>query len=626
MMTNLRDNMKIIFFILIVFFVGWMAVTLTGLDDYLIQQNREEMRGMKDAGSVDGKPIERAQYTQAVQNQVAMASDRRAGAGISSWEVDQIAEQVWTNLVTEKVMAKVLRDHRISVSTGEVVEYIKANPLPELRQQPTLLTDGQFDFDKYHAILADPQALGLVLQLEQDAREKLKNAKLFFQISALFKLTDAQLIRAYKAQEEKARVNYVHFSSDSLVGDDEAKASAEEIKTYYEENLKLFKRPDMAGMTYLLIPVTPGPEDSVAVRDTMEMLLTRLNTGMPFDSLARLYSQGSLASSGGDLGWFARGDFSDSLMVKLAFSLRRGRVSKPVFTSAGMQIIRVDSTRRKDGKRQVKARRILRPVEAGPKRVKQIGARARILRKVMRDSTVLFSKIAADSGFAAIPTGLVAIGGRIPGIQANRELIDFLYGSPVGSLSYPINILTSGMAPAKTIMLARLDERKERGTIPLEETTGEIAGLLMAKKKKEILGKRIELLTAGCQDFDSLAAFAAEKGYELQRSPEFSRSIGLPLIGRENAFTGAAFGLPTGKISHPVEANGDYYLLEVVERKEADMEGFEKQRESLAMQLRNSMMRSCFSRFSEELYDKTEIKDFRRLPPVKTDSLAQASM
>ena len=60
MMQTFRNNMKAIFFILIFFFVGWMAVTLTGFDDYLIQQNKAEVRGMKYAGVVNGENISRS--------------------------------------------------------------------------------------------------------------------------------------------------------------------------------------------------------------------------------------------------------------------------------------------------------------------------------------------------------------------------------------------------------------------------------------------------------------------------------------------------------------------------------------------------------------------------------------
>ena len=189
MMQSFRNNMKIIFFILIFFFVGWMAFTLTGLDDYLMQQNRAEIRGLKYAGTVNGEPINRDVFERKVQYTVDLATSQRSGAGLSAWEIDQLAEQVWQEMVNEIILRKVYKDHQIKVSDAEVVEYVRSNPLPELRNHPELQTDGRFDYEKYLGLLADPRAASLVLELEKDARNKIPTFKLFIEIASLYKLT-----------------------------------------------------------------------------------------------------------------------------------------------------------------------------------------------------------------------------------------------------------------------------------------------------------------------------------------------------------------------------------------------------------------------------------------------------
>ena len=94
MMHVFRDNMKIIFFILIFFFVGWMAFTLTGLDNYLFEQNKEEIAGSKYAGYIAGDPVPRAEYQKSVERSVMIASNQRQGRGLAAWEIDQMADQV----------------------------------------------------------------------------------------------------------------------------------------------------------------------------------------------------------------------------------------------------------------------------------------------------------------------------------------------------------------------------------------------------------------------------------------------------------------------------------------------------------------------------------------------------
>ena len=312
-------------------------------------------------------------------------------------------------------------------------------------------------------------------------------------------------------------------------------------------------------------------------------------------------------------------------MADLAFSLRVGQVSKPTLTETGYQVVRLDSVRTREGKRQVKARRILRKIEPGRRRVSQIRSSARALRKLMRQSDSAFVNVAADSGFAVARTGLFAIGGQIPGIETSRELLDYVYGTKVGNISYPIEVYTQGEQFERSIMLARVEEQKEKGTIPLDESISTIRRRLMIEKKKEKAKDMIDNLLAGYGSFENLEAFAGAKGLKLESPGAFTRLTGLALVGRNNAFIGTAFGLPVGAKSGLIEVEDDYYLLEVVSRSEADSEVLEENRARLAEQIRNSRMQVLYSLFTAELIGKTEIEDLRKIPPPDTLSQAMAS-
>lgn len=620
MMQTFRSNMKIIFFILIFFFVGWMAFTLTGLDDYIVQKNKVEVKGMKYAGIINKEPIDRSVYQQRVQRTVDIATNQRAGASLSGWEIEQVADQVWADMVNEVVLRDIFKKRGIKVATSELIEYVKGNPLPELMREPQLMTDGRFDYDKYLALLSNPQASGLVVELERDARGKIPSLKLFIEIAAMYKLTDGELERAFKAIDEKAKVRYISFSTDSLVPDNEISVSDEEIANYYEKHKKIFNRPDMVDFSYILIPVIPGREDTAAVRDTMEKIIKLLDKKEVWDSLAVRYSEDPLASSGGDLGWFSKGDYADKKMVDLALSLKPGQISSPTLTESGFQIVRVDSLRQKDGKPEVKAKRMMRKIIAGTKRSSEIQSRARALRKLMRENTASFRKVAGDSGFVVTRTGLLPIGSQIPGdIETNRELVDFLFGAKAGSLSYPVMTASRVNETGKAVMLALVEERKERGDIPLAEATEIIKRQLMIEKKKSKAREKIESLMADYAKFDSLTAFARTKGLAVETSPEFTRLMGLAGMGRNNAFIGTAFGLPLGVKSDLIEVDNNFYLLELISRTTADPDRFQKTKNQLAKQIRNQWMQTLFTLFSQELVDKTSIEDLRRLPTA--DSL-----
>ena len=623
MMQTFRNNMKIIFYVLIFFFVGWMAVTLTGLDDYLTQQSQEEMRGMKYAGEVDGNQINRSTYETRVQNTVNMASSQRASGNLSAWEIDQIADQVWSEILNEIILGKAFDRRSIEVYDSEIIEYIRSNPVQELRESPQLQTDGRFDYDKYLNLLSNPAAANLVLELEREARQKIPNLKLFLEIGSLGKLTDAELERAFIATQERVSVAYIEFEPDSLVSDSEVSVSEDDIAAYYEEHMDEFQRPETADIEYILLPLIPSLEDTLATLDTLKSLSGRLEDGEPWDSLAMLYSDGELRTSGGDLGWFARDDFQDTEMVDIAFNLKPGETSDPTLTTSGYQLVRTDSVRTSDGTREVKAHRILIRVRPGRKTLRDVRSRTRNLRKLMGAEGASFSGVAADSGFVVQQTGDFAIGGQIPGLQLTREMLDFLYSAKEEQLSYPITVLPQGQQASEMVLLAKVISRKDEGQISLAETSDGIRRHLMLEAKKELARSRIEPLIEGYDNYDNLTAFAVDKGLAVDTSGMFTRASGLRGAGRNNEFIGTAFGLPVGVKSPLIETEYYYYLLEPLEREEPDMEELGQNREQLIQQLVGTRMQTVFSLFSSELMDNTEVKDYRNLTPQQDTTAGQ---
>lgn len=618
MMQNLRNNMKVIFYVIIFFFVGWMAFTLTGFDEVLIQQSRQDYRGMKYAGVVDNENIARQDYQNRVRQAVESASSQRPAGGLSSWEVDQISEQVWSEMVNDILLSDVFKRHEIRVTDAEVVEYIRSNPIPELMNEPSMQTDGRFDYDKYQSLLADPRAAMLVMDLENDARSKIPNFKLFLDIASLYKITDNELRTFYRASQETVRVEYVRFSTDSLVSDSEVEVSDQELRAYYDDNKAEFERPDIAALSLVALPVLPSAADTAAVRDTLLMLLDSLSRGVSWDSLSIRYSHGPLAAQGGDLGWFAKGDFQDDGMTELAFSLRPGQTSEPTVVESGMMIVRLDSVKVLDGVRRVRARRIVRNIDAGRDQLNAVRTRARNLRNLMRLEGSTMAGVAADSGLIVESTGPFVIGSQIPGLQAGRELMDYAYSASVGSISYPISVLYQG---SESVAVIRVDERVKKGVVPFEEAAQVIRERLALDKKKPLAEKKVREIMADYDRYESLSEFAAAKNLPLESPPEFSRLTGLASVGRNNEFVGTAFGLPVGTKSDLIATGDDHYLLQVVSRTEVDPDEFEPTRERLAQQLVGQRMQSMFSLFSNELYQKARIEDLRDVEI--SDSLMQ---
>lgn len=118
--------------------------------------------------------------------------------------------------------------------------------------------------------------------------------------------------------------------------------SAEEARAYYDGNPELFTDPERVRASHILIMVAPdAPESShVEARLNLEELRRRALRGESFEELARKYSQDPGAESGGDLGYFARGQMVQEF-EQAAFALQAGEISGVVATPYGYHLIRL---------------------------------------------------------------------------------------------------------------------------------------------------------------------------------------------------------------------------------------------------------------------------------------------
>ncbi|MGD0883288.1 MAG: peptidylprolyl isomerase [Thermodesulfovibrionales bacterium] len=119
--------------------------------------------------------------------------------------------------------------------------------------------------------------------------------------------------------------------------EDKAKVSDKEVKDYYETHKSEFAANGQVRASHIL----------VKTEDEANKIYDELKHGADFAKIAREKSldTGS-AKNGGDLGFFSRNQMVPEF-EKVAFTLKKGEMSKPVKTQYGYHIIKV--TDRKEG-------------------------------------------------------------------------------------------------------------------------------------------------------------------------------------------------------------------------------------------------------------------------------------
>lgn len=120
------------------------------------------------------------------------------------------------------------------------------------------------------------------------------------------------------------------------------KISDEEVKIYYESNKEAFGSDQEIRVRHILflVPKEASKEEIIRIKERAELVLNKARSGEEFEALARKYSEGPSASSGGDLGFFKKPD-----MVKefssAAFALKEEEISSLVLSPFGFHIIKL---------------------------------------------------------------------------------------------------------------------------------------------------------------------------------------------------------------------------------------------------------------------------------------------
>ena len=114
-----------------------------------------------------------------------------------------------------------------------------------------------------------------------------------------------------------------------------------ELQRYYEEHKQDFAQPESERLSEILISTgTDDPAKLAAAKAKADDLEARLHSGGDFAQLAKSFSDGTTAASGGDLGQYKRGQLSKALEDK-TFGLNSGQYTDPILTRQGYIILKV---------------------------------------------------------------------------------------------------------------------------------------------------------------------------------------------------------------------------------------------------------------------------------------------
>ncbi len=514
-------------------------------------------------------------------------------------------KRLLNQMVAEKLVLMAADETGFIVSDKEVQDSISNNP--------DFQTNSVFDKRKYLAILsANRMNPG---DFESSLRDDITVQKLIQFLGDMVQVTEDEIVDEYDRKNEKVKIAYLTISDSGQAAG--VNVSEEQLKDYFEKNKQAFKRPEgreieslfsdpqnimktvdipaneikdyydshiddylqeekvAAAHILIKVPQDATPDEEKKLREKAEGILKEIRDGADFAESAKKYSEGPSAVKGGDLGEFGRG-----VMVKevedALFKLEPGTLSDIVKTEFGFHIIKMKSHTKALQKKFEDVQDEIRATLAKNK-AEEI-AKKRLNDAVRGDKKMAdWQKIADGNDFTYLKKSVYRGQPVEPGVDLSK-LVNRAFDMRPGAS-------TTAIKAGKGFYAIRLIQKVPSQQKPLAEVKNEIMQRIKneegARLAREKALETLRKLREGGTTIDKEAKALGVKSANTEPftiDDDSKGIISIPSI-RQAAFSAEKGGF------EKVYSGGNYYVFEVVDREEADPDGYKAARGEIRKKL-----------------------------------------
>lgn len=295
---------------------------------------------------------------------------------------------------------------------------------------------------------------------------------------------------------------------------------------------------------HILVEMDGNSESAKAeARSKANELLKQLRSGSDFAELAAANSADqSNANNGGDLGWFGEsGNFVQPFKDAVFAHSGTGLLSKPVETSFGYHIIRIDEPKTYT---TYKVATVEKDLFESAATLNEIYRQADLLVANSSDAESL-KKNAEEAGLSVKPADNIKPNDTRVGIVPDaRNIVIWLYNeASVGDVSdvFELN---------NTYVVAVMTEKQPEGTAQLSQVESEIKTKVLNQKKAQYIKDKVKGLSG---DFEAMKSAYGE-GARTGNADLTLSSNSFPNVGFAPEAVGIAFSLEEGEKTAPFDA------------------------------------------------------------------------
>ncbi len=517
-------------------------------------------------GKINGESIDARTYQGFVQQSIDNRQ-RDTPASLTLEERNQIEDQVWEQLIENRVLETEFERRGITVTTDEVVQAIRNSPPADFRDVPEFQTDSQFDINKYQRWLTSSVGAQYLPALEAQYRDQLRRSKLLRVVAADIYLSDAALWEQYRDEHEQVKIGLTAIIPRNAVPDSTVKLTDEEVTAYYRSHQDDFKRARTAFLSFVALPRLTNASDTAFAKARADSARAAILGGEPFADVARRESSDSVsAAAGGELGEWTKGSM-DPAFDSAAFAMPLKKVSEPVLSQFGYHIIEITS--RKGNK--AKGRHILIPIELAGEHRDHLDAEADSLERLgaERNDPAALDTVSKALSLPIGQTGGVQEGTRVQvGNLVVPDAGAWAFGGSKPGATSPV--IESSFA----FYVFRIDSMQAAGVPPLAQIRPAVEYALRDDKKKELAKPKAEEYMKRLEKGESMAEAAKAMNLPHREFGPFTR-VNPPLT--DPMVVGTAFGLEKGQRSGLLDTPDGMYVMESLEKVPADSAKFVKE-------------------------------------------------
>lgn len=276
MMQTMRRNTRVIMFIVVAAFV-LLIFFQWGLDVTGISKPAETT-----ILKIDGQEVSYSDYVRFVQQK------EQENRNITR-------DEIWAQLVDELTWQRLVQKERIRIVDDEIWAIIRNNPPPQIYNSEYMKNEqGEFDFQKYLSLIRQPESRQWLAQYEYTLRRELPREKIRSMLSTMGWVSPFEDSLAMARQTGRYDISFLSLPLFRMRG--QVALSTEDVRRYYEENIKEFIVPESRIFRYVLFLKQASAEDTAEARARLEDVLLRLQEGEDFTAVAQEVSDDTIVT------------------------------------------------------------------------------------------------------------------------------------------------------------------------------------------------------------------------------------------------------------------------------------------------------------------------------------------